>query len=157
MRWSDYFWGFQFSSRRFTDRATYVLAEARHQAARRHCHIAPEHVLLALTIIESGQVRIILERLGVDLQRDCKQLAALVPAASPSASTGKPKFSPETKRLLEQARQSARDLSHNYVGSEHLVLGLLRCQPCPAGNYLRARGVTVEKFREELQWSLANG
>lgn len=157
MRWSDFFWGFRFVTRRLTDRAIYVLAEARHQAAARgHSHIDPQHVLLALTIVKPGACQMVLERLGIDLLRDREEIAAMVPAAIPRESTGKPSFSPTVKQLVEEARRSARALDFNYIGTEHLVLGLLRCGPCPAGDYLRARGVTEERFIEELEWFLLN-
>ena len=151
MRWSDYFWGFHLAVRGFTDHAVGVLSEARHQAAiRRDRDTEPEHVLLALAMARRQPAAMIaLERLGVDLRRDLDQLAALLRCPT-GASSDKPRFSPETKQLLAHARLMAKQLGQNYIGTEHLVLGLLGSDSCPAADYLRARGATKDRFLEEL-------
>jgi ATP-dependent Clp protease ATP-binding subunit ClpC len=139
----------------FTDRALNALSAARDQAAaRRHRQVTPEHVLLALAI-DPGLGRVTLEHLGVDLQQDLAGVEALVSVAPPAAPEDHWSFSPEVEQLLAEAKAESAGFGHRYVGTEHLVLGLLRCGPCPAGDYLRANGVTVERFREEVLRLLA--
>jgi ATP-dependent Clp protease ATP-binding subunit ClpC len=150
MGWSSFLFSLRFSARGFTDRAVKVLSVAR-QNAEAHCHrnIEPEHVLLALAAVKPGPGRLALERLGVDLARDTEQIAGLA-AALPMTPGEQPSFNPATERLVAAAQAQSKELGHRYVGTEHLVLGLLRCGPCRAGDYLRDRDVTVERFRNEL-------
>jgi ATP-dependent Clp protease ATP-binding subunit ClpC len=145
----------RFTSLRFTDRAVKVLSVARQRAAtQRHRYVAPEHVLFALAAVEVGPGRLTLQRLGVNLQNDVDRLEAMA-TAPPIAVAQQPSLSLETEHLVAEARDQSKKLGHRYVGTEHLVLGLLRCGQCPAGDYLRERGVTVEKFREETLKVLA--
>lgn len=141
--------------RGFTDRALKALLAAREQAAeRQHEQVAPAHLLLALAVIEPGPGRDVLDRLGVDLPQSVAQLEALLPAQS-AAEADDPPLSPEIEQLLVEAKAESVRLGHRYVGTEHLVLGMLRCGACPAGDYLRKRGVTAERFREEALRLLA--
>jgi len=136
--------------RHFTDRALTVLAVAGKEAAARHQQlVTAEHVLLALANVERGPGRVCLECLGIDLQQHAACIAALVDQTPSQTSTDHPAFSPIVERLLAEARAESQELGHNYVGTEHLVLGLLRCGTCPAGAYLREHGVTIENLRAE--------
>ena len=129
--------------RRFTDQSVNAAGrcqEARGRAARHD--ITPEHVLLGVATLRGGaQARVILGNLGLDLERDTMVVTALANAHEPGQSQAAPTLAPETQRLLNRAREHARGLGHNYVGTEHLILGL------PGGtgqaaDYLRERGIT---------------
>jgi ATP-dependent Clp protease ATP-binding subunit ClpC len=134
----------------FTGRTLNVLLAAKKQAVERHHrHVTPEHLLLAIAVADHSMAGAALVRLGVDLQRDVAQIAAII-AAPLSADSDQVSFSPETERLLTQARAEFEELGHRYIGLEHIVLALIRCGQCPAGNYLRERGVSIERFRKEL-------
>ena len=80
------------------------------------------------------------------LLQTIKSLFGIRDAHLPALDT----FEPAAQQTLELAPSEARCFNHNYVGTEHLVLGLLRCGPCPGGDYLRERGVTVKNFRQEM-------
>jgi ATP-dependent Clp protease ATP-binding subunit ClpC len=134
----------------FTDRAVKLLSVARDEAeARHHALVTPEHVLLALVAIEPGVGRVALERLGFDFQREKQAIVALVVGAPPGSPNRGQSFSEEVKRMIVLAAAASKELGHEYVGTEHLIVGLLRCGPCPAGDYLRQFGITVDRFREE--------
>ena len=135
----------------FTDRALEALSVARKQAAdARHRYVTPEHLLLALAQIEAGPGRVALSGLGVDLLEETAHVASLIPAGPVATAEDRLSFSPAAERLLAEAKAGATELGHRYVGTEHFVLGMLRCGPCPAGDYLRQRGITVDGFRREV-------
>ena len=140
----------------FTDRALDVLSAAQQNAAEANDrHVSPEHVLLAIANVQQGVGSVALERLGVDLRRQVKELEALVRAtASKPHEDLPPSFSPETERLLAAARAEAKELGHNYVGTEHLVVGLLRCEG-PASEYLQRGGLTAAQLRVQILQLLA--
>jgi len=140
----------------FTDRTLQVLSLAHKRALAAHqALVTPENVLSALATIQPGVGRVALENLGIDFQAEASLITALAPLASPTPPADYQAFSSETNRLLTAASAAAKELGHNYVGTEHLVIGLLRCGPCPAGDYLRARGITVETFCEKALKLLA--
>jgi ATP-dependent Clp protease ATP-binding subunit ClpC len=135
----------------FTDRAIKLLSVAREKAeTRRHALVTPEHVLLALLTIERGVGRVALERLGIDFQREERAIADLVAGGPPASPNHGQSFSGEAERMIAEAKIASKELGHNYVGTEHVVLGLLRCGTCPAGDYLRKVGITVDGFGEEV-------
>jgi ATP-dependent Clp protease ATP-binding subunit ClpC len=132
----------------FSDRAIRMLEVATDcAAARHHVHVTPEHVLWALGNVRHGPGFFTLKELGLDVARQSSEIEALLPTAS-VAPAATPTPSGETVRLLREAKLHAQALGHSYVGSEHLVLGLLTCGSCPAADYLRQHGVDVENFRE---------
>ena len=134
----------------FTDRALEAMSVARDQAAAaRQTFVTPEHILAALSTIEAGVGRVTLEQLGIDFQREATQIMALASVGPTKLPDDHQILSSETERLLSEAKAAAKELGHNYVGTEHLVLGILRCGPCPAGDYLRTRGITVEMFSKQ--------
>lgn len=142
--------------RGFTDRTLDVLAAAHQDAsARDHVHVAPEHVLLAMAKAERGVGLTALARLGVDLREKIAQLDALVGNSAPkSGGNRRPSFSPETELLLADAKSESKTLGHDYVGTEHLLLALLKCDG-PAGECLKTSGVTAERIRDEVREILA--
>ncbi|HYV38824.1 MAG TPA: Clp protease N-terminal domain-containing protein [Gemmataceae bacterium] len=134
----------------FTDRAIKVLSVAREQADALHQKlVTPEHVLQALAAVEPGVGRVALERLGIDFEREGAQIAAIVQVVPRMLPDDYHSFSDDAERLIAEAKVASKELGHRYVDTEHLVCGLLRCGPCAAGNFLRTRRITVERFREK--------
>jgi|SRR6185312_2299590 len=155
---------FDLSSRtceRFTDRARLVLALADEFAIeQRSLEISPEHILRGLACGGQGVGRAALEDLGVDLIQLLPKLLALLPphAARPLPSMDELRASDPTKifplrelgpgaeACLVAARKAAAEMGHNYVGTEHLLLGLLG-HPSPAADFLKKHGATNESAR----------
>jgi ATP-dependent Clp protease ATP-binding subunit ClpC len=133
-----------------TDCAEAILSAARKHAARGHGQIAPEHVLLEMATFDERRVaHSVLERLGVDLPCGATEIVALLPSSETASPSEDQSFSPQAVRLLSEAQAEAYELGHTWIGSEHLVLGLLRCGSCAASEYLLARSVTAARIREE--------
>jgi ATP-dependent Clp protease ATP-binding subunit ClpC len=135
-----------------TDRAKAVLVEAERVAmARNSSDIAPEDLLLALARRDRGVGRCILEEMSIDLQKLQDELSLLAPhrerGVSWRAALG---FSPEALHVLAWAKEEAAALNHRYLGTEHLVLGLLRDEKSKAGSFLRERSASSERAREIL-------
>ena len=128
----------------FTDRARLVMALAEVFAAEQgSLFIEPEHVLRGLASGPRGVGRMVLERLGVELLSLLPGIAASLPALG-GGFLPDHTFGPRAEMLCSAARDSATELAHRYVGTEHLLLGLLRT-PGPASAFLQERGVTYEK------------
>src|SRR6185369_6462868 len=112
---------------RFTDRARKVMSFARQEAERlNHDYIGTEHILLGLVKEGSGVAANVLENMDVDLEKVRREVEKLVKPAPEIVSLGQLPFSPRAKQVLEYTIAEARALDHNYVGTEHLLLGLLR-------------------------------
>jgi len=137
---------------RFTDRARRVMQLARAEAVRlNHDYIGTEHVLLGLIQEGSGVAASVLRNLGVDLQRIRQEIERTVRrGASPAPRTGQLPFTPRAKKVLEFAIEEANSLGHNYIGTEHLLLGLLRETSGRAAKVLEALGVRLRDVREEV-------
>jgi ATP-dependent Clp protease ATP-binding subunit ClpA len=133
-----------------TDRARCVLAAA-HQVAleQRSAAIEPEHVLRALATGDRGVGRCALEALGTDLPRLLPKIVELIPPHMQDPPAG-PEFGPRGEALLAAARSAAAELNHLYLGTEHLVLALLR-EPSPIRDLLRQNGVTYESAFEGVK------
>jgi ATP-dependent Clp protease ATP-binding subunit ClpC len=141
----------RFSFRRFTDQSVNALLAARKHAVEQRLHdITPEHILLGVAALPRCVARVALVNLGLDLGREAMAVTALADARSPGRSSSPPTLAPATVRLLTRAEAQARESGLNYVGTEHLVIGLLR-EVGPAADYLRERGVTPDRFLSELQ------
>jgi ATP-dependent Clp protease ATP-binding subunit ClpC len=141
-----------FGLKHFTDRAIKVMAVGREQAdLGHHEYIGAEHILYGLAHVEHGPGRVTLERLGVDIGQEHVVLDALL-AALPVRKENEKLIvlTSKTQAFLTSAAFHAKVLNHNYVGTEHLVLALLTDKGSRASEFLASRGVTVERFREEL-------
>ncbi len=137
---------------KFTDRARKVINLARQEAERLgHEFIGTEHILLGLVKEGSGVAANVLENLGVDLEKIRIEVEKYVssPGETISASSSLP-FTPKAKKVLELAMEEARNLEHNYIGTEHLLLGVLREQDGMAAQVLLNLGVKLEDVRAEL-------
>src|ERR1044072_6646806 len=119
---------------RFTDRARKVMQLANQEAQRfNHEYVGTEHVLLGLIKEGSGVAANVLMNLDVDLRKIRNDVEKIVQAGSDMLPMGKLPHTPRAKKVSEYAIEEARNLNHNYVGTEHLLLGLLREQEGGAG------------------------
>jgi ATP-dependent Clp protease ATP-binding subunit ClpA len=137
---------------RFTDRARKVMQLANQEAQRfNHEHIRTEHVLLGLVKEGSGVAANVLKNLDVDLATVRSEVEKLVPCAGSEKSLpGRLPPTPRTKRVINHAIEEARNLNHNYVGTEHLLLGLLRSGEGVAVRVLTNIGLKLDTVREEV-------
>ncbi|MHC4982278.1 MAG: ATP-dependent Clp protease ATP-binding subunit [Planctomycetota bacterium] len=136
---------------RFTERARRVIALANQEAQRfNHEYIGTEHVLLGLVKEGTGVGPNVLKNLGVDLHKVRMEVEKLVKAGPDMVTMGKLPQTPRAKKVLEYAIEEARNLSHNYVGTEHLLLGLLREHDGVAAQVLMNLGLKLEEVREEV-------
>lgn len=136
---------------RLTDRARKVMALANQEAQRfNHEYIGTEHILLGLVKEGSGVGANVLKALDIDLRKVRLEVEKLVKSGPEMVTMGKLPQTPRAKKVLEYAIEEARNLNHNYVGTEHLLLGLLREQDGVAAQVLMNLGVKLEEGREEV-------
>jgi len=136
---------------RFTDRARKVMALANQEAQRfNHEYIGTEHILLGLVKEGSGVGANVLKRLDVDLRKVRLEVEKLVKSGPDMVTMGKLPQTPRAKKVIEYAIEEARNLNHNYVGTEHLLLGLLREHDGVAAQVLMNLGLKLEEVREEV-------
>ena len=142
--------GLRFILRSYTDQAVEVLLAARKHAAVHRRDIDPEHVLFGLAQLSRAVALVALKNLGLDLGCEGESLTALTDHLPPRSWGSSPSLDTRTEQLLSRAEGHARGLGLKYVGSEHLVLGLLQGTG-PSAEYLRERGITPERFLAELK------
>ena len=136
---------------RFTDRARKVMALANQEAQRfNHEYIGTEHILLGLVKEGSGVGANVLKNLDVDLRKVRLEVEKLVKSGPDMVTMGKLPQTPRAKKVIEYAIEEARSLNHNYVGTEHLLLGLLREHEGVAAQVLMNLGLKLEDVREEV-------
>ena len=135
---------------RFTQRARRVLSLAQEEAERlNHSYIGTEHLLLGLMREEGGVAGRVLRDLGLDLDRVEELVERL--AHSGQRASGKLDLSPGTKRVLEYAVDEARKMGHHYIGTEHLLLGLVRQPEGVAIDVLKRLSVSPEQVRRQTR------
>jgi DNA-binding transcriptional regulator YhcF (GntR family) len=140
----------------FTDRTRKVLAMTREEAIRlRHDHIETEHILLGLIRERGGVAAAVLTGLAVDLEQTGERIEASVRPGNAAITLGKLPYAARAKKVLEFAMTEARELKHSYIGTEHLLLGLLREKQGIAAGVLNEQGVTLERARQEVLRLLA--
>src|SRR5512138_1838716 len=136
---------------RFTDRARKVMALANQEAQRfNHEYIGTEHILLGLVKEGSGVGANVLKNLDIDLRKVRLEVEKLVKSGPDMVTMGKLPQTPRAKKVIEYAIEEARNLGHNYVGTEHLLLGLLREKDGVAAQVLMNLGLKLEEVREEV-------
>ncbi len=136
---------------RFTDRARKVMQLANQEAQRfNHEYIGTEHILLGLIQEGSGVGANVLKHLALDLQKLRLEVQKIIQPGPYSVTMGKLPQTPRTKKVVEYSIEEARNLNHNYVGTEHLLLGLLREQEGVAAQVLMNLGLKLEDVREEV-------
>jgi ATP-dependent Clp protease ATP-binding subunit ClpC len=136
---------------RFTDRARKVMQLARQEAARlNHEYIGTEHILLGLIQEGSGVAANVLRSLEVELSKIRHEIEKLVSAGPGTITMGQIPFTPRAKKVLEFAVDEARELGHNYIGTEHLLLGLLRETEGKAAQVLLNLNLRLDEVRETV-------
>lgn len=140
---------------RFTDRARKVMQFAHQEALRfNHEYVGTEHILLGLIKEGTGVAANILKKLGIDLRAMRLEVEKLVSSGPDLVTMGRLPQTPRAKKAVEYAIQEARRLKHNYVGTEHLLLGLLKEHDGVAAQVLMNLGHKLGDVREEVLTTL---
>jgi ATP-dependent Clp protease ATP-binding subunit ClpC len=135
----------------FTERVRKVLAMAREEAARlHHEYVGTEHILLGLIREGEGVAATVLQNLSVELDDIQQKIEETVKKGKAGQTTGPDlPYTSRAKKVLELAMSEARELNHSYVGTEHLLLGLLREEKGIAAQVLTDAGVNLDAARAE--------
>jgi ATP-dependent Clp protease ATP-binding subunit ClpC len=134
----------------FTERVRKVLALGRQEAARLgHDFVGTEHMLLGLVTEGGGVAVAVLQKLGVDLAAVQQSVESVVQKGDAAAAPDLP-YTTRAKKALEFAMAEAREMRHSYVGTEHLLLGLLREEKGIGARVLIDAGVTLESARAAM-------
>ncbi|MGH7371322.1 MAG: Clp protease N-terminal domain-containing protein, partial [Candidatus Methylomirabilales bacterium] len=137
---------------RFTERARKVIILAREEAIRLgHNFVGTEHLLLGLVREGDGLAMAILKKLSVNLSTLKGEVEKVVSVGTQVSPAGEVPFTPQAKKVLEYAISEARSMGHNYIGTEHLLLGLVREGEGIASLVLRDVGVTVAAAKAQAQ------
>jgi len=137
---------------RFTERARKAMALANQEALRlRHEYIGTEHILLGLVKEGTGVGAGVLKFLGVDLAAVREAAEKLVKPGPDKVAPGKLPHTPLAKKVIEYAIEESRGLNHNYVGTEHLLLGLGRQQEGVAAQVFTNLGLGLDRLRDEVR------
>ncbi len=137
---------------RFSDRARKVMSLADEQVQRfNHKYIGTEHILLGLAAEGSGGGAKILRNMGVDLKGMLAEVEKLVKAGPEPVTHGKMPQTPRAKKVIEYAIEEARALQYKYIGTEHILVGLLRVTDGVAAQVLNNMGASLEDVRSHLQ------
>ncbi len=135
---------------RFTERARQVVVLAQDEArALKHNYIGTEHILLGLLREEEGLAARVLESLDITVEEVRAQIARIV-GQGDEVTTGQIPFTPRAKKVLELALREALSLGHNYIGTEHILLGLVRENEGVAARILLDFDADAEKIRNEI-------
>ena len=142
---------------RFTERARQVVVLAQDESRQlKHNYIGTEHLLLGLMREEEGLGARVLESLGVSLEAARGQVERIV-GKGDEVVNGQIPFTPRAKKVLELSLREARSLNHNYIGTEHILLGIVRENDGVAMEILRDLGVDADKIRGEVIPLLGGG
>ncbi|MCL2710578.1 MAG: ATP-dependent Clp protease ATP-binding subunit [Planctomycetaceae bacterium] len=143
---------------RFTDRARKVMQLANQEAQRfNHEYVGTEHLLLGLIKEGSGVAANVLKNLDIDLRKIRHEVEKLVRSGPDTVTMGRLPQTPRSKKVMEYAMEEARNLNHNYVGTEHLLLGLLREREGVAALVLTNLGLKLDEVRREVLNLLGHG
>ncbi len=143
---------------RFTERARKVIILAKEEARRfNHDYIGTEHILLGLIREGEGVAATVLQKLGLSLENIRLEIEKLVQPGPATQIIGDIPFTPRAKKALELAAEEARALGHNYIGTEHLLLGLIRENEWMASQVLLNLGLDLNSVRNEVMELLGSG
>ncbi|HMK99381.1 MAG TPA: Clp protease N-terminal domain-containing protein [Acidimicrobiales bacterium] len=143
---------------RFTDRARASLSYAQDEARELgHDFIGTEHLLLGLLREGDGVAAKALEALGVSLEETRERVAEMIGTGSASDPASSPPFTPRAKKVLELSLREALQIGHNYIGTEHLLLGLVREGDGVAARVLVASGADLTRVRQQVIELLSGG
>ncbi len=144
--------------KRFTNCARKVMQLANQEAQRfNHEYVSNEHILLGLIKEGSGVAANVLKNLDVDLRKIRLEVEKLVQSGPDTVTMGKLPQTPRAKNVIEYSMEEACNLNHNYVGTEHILLGLLREQEGVAAQVLMNLGLRLEEVRKEVLNLLGQG
>ena len=136
---------------RFTERAREVVVLAQDEArALRHNYIGTEHILLGLLREEEGLAARVLESLDITVEEVRAQVARIIGPGDEPIISGQIPFTPRAKKVLELSLREALSLKHNYIGTEHILLGLVRENEGVAARILLDFDADAEKIRNEI-------
>jgi ATP-dependent Clp protease ATP-binding subunit ClpC len=143
---------------RFTDRARRVMLLANEEAiCFRHEYIGTEHILLGLVQEGSGVAANVLKNLDVDVQRIRLEAEKVVSRGSDPVTMSKLPWTLRAKHVIELAMEEARNLRHNYIGTEHVLLGLIREEEGVAAHILLNMGLNLDEVRNEVLMVVGTG
>ncbi len=135
----------------FTPRVQQVLALARKEAERfNHNYVGTEHILLGLIKLGQGVAVSVLERMGLDLESVRIEVEKQVGTGSDEGVSGNIPYTPRVKKVLSFSNKEAKSLNHSYVGTEHILLGLLREGEGVAAKVLNSLDIDVQRTRNEI-------
>jgi hypothetical protein len=135
----------------FTPRAQQVLALARKEADKlNHNFVGTEHLLLGMIALGQGTAVNVLGRMGLDLETVRTEVKKQVGTGPNQENRGNVPYTPRVKKVLALATKEAKALNHTYVGTEHILLGLLREGDGVAARVLKNLGVDIERTRQEI-------
>src|SRR6202453_1653682 len=135
----------------FTPRAQQVLALARKEADRfHHNYVGTEHILLGLIKLGQGVAVSVLQKMGLDLDTVRAAVEKQVGTGQETKAQGSIPYTPRVKKVLALAGKEAKALNHSYVGTEHILLGLLREGEGVAARVLKSLDVDIERTRNEI-------
>lgn len=136
---------------RFTERARKVLLLAKEEARRfNHDYIGTEHILLALIYEHEGVAAAVLQNLNIDLDALKRDTESLLKPGGSTSVLGDLPFTPRAKKVLELSAEEARNMGHNYIGTEHILLGLIREEEGIASQVLFNHGVNLNLARKAI-------
>lgn len=144
--------------RNATEQPRKIMTLANEEALRlRHEYIGTEHILLAIATIKTGFVPHLFDRFGISGEELRDAVEKLVPCGDNVASEGKLPHTPNARKVIEHAIEEARTLEHNYVGAEHLLLGLCRIEDCQSIKALKSLSIEPVDLRFEIIQLLTKG
>ena len=136
---------------RFTERARKVILLAKEEAKRfNHDYIGTEHILLGLIREGEGVAAVVLQKMGLSLQQIRLEIEKIVKPGTSTAVLGDIPFTPKAKKAIELSGEEARALGHNYIGTEHILLGLIKEGEGVASQVLLNLGLDLDKVRQEI-------
>ena len=136
---------------RFTERARKVILLAKEEARRlNHDYIGTEHILLGLVKEGEGVAAAVLNSLGLDADNIKREIEKLIQPGEGQITAADIPFTPRAKKVIELAMDEARNLGHNYIGTEHLLLGLIREGDGVASQVLINMGLDLKIVRDEV-------
>ena len=136
---------------KFTERARKVILLAKEEAKRfNHDYIGTEHILLGLIREGEGVAAAVLQKLGLSPEKIRLEVEKLVQSGPTTMVAGDIPFTPKAKKVIELAMEEARSLGHNYIGTEHLLLGLIREGEGVASQVLMNLGLDLNRVRNEV-------
>ncbi len=136
---------------RFTERARKVILLAKEEAKRfNHDYIGTEHILLGLIREGEGVAAVVLQKMGLNLQQIRLEVEKIVKPGPSTIISGDIPFTPTAKKAIELSGDEARSLGHNYIGTEHILLGLVREGEGVASQVLLNLGMDLDRVRQEI-------